>query len=336
MKERYILTIIIILLISILTGCEDELNPININCNENLDQCNTLIINDSLKFIGLANVEAISSSGTEILIGSERSEKGQLINNNGEILWEYTLPEFRATESAAISIEQGIVIVGVQSSSVFAFNIDGELLWTDNDFEGEITVNTSKDGRIICAVSNRNNLLRCYSPQGNIIAEHTYNGRDWTGHAIIVQENPLRYFIGTNSDIIILDENGDEVGFNNVIEGNSIIDLEVVSECNEYIVSYSTFNSHNISFYEYPDKLKWTYSDLNSFAYTDVDKNNNIHITSGDTYIQLDKYGNVIYTMTDRGGSEIKVSHTGETVVTNRFLGSLNNENNIYNFICTE
>jgi len=335
MKEKNVFVLIILLLI-ILFGCDDDLNSININCVENLEQCNSIILNDSLNLIGLASVEAVSSSGNEILIGSEVSETGGFININGEILWEYTLPEFRATQSAAISIEQGIVIIGVQSSSVLAFNLNGELLWNDDDIEGEITVNTSEDGKIICAVSNRNNILRCYNPKGNIISEYTFNGRGWNGQNIIIQTNPIRYFIQTNSDIIILNEDGDEVGYNNVIDGNSIIDLEVLSGCNEYIVSYSTLNSHNISLYEYPDKLKWTYSDLNFFAFTDIDKNNNIHITSGDTYIKLDKDGNLINTMTDRGGSEIKVSYSGETVVTGRFLGELYYESNIYNFICTE
>lgn len=332
------IVVLIVFYYFLLSSCSDDAESIPIFCENELADCNELALNNSLNFNIQNSISAVSSCGTRILFGSGFTNKVVLTDENRNELWEYTLPEFINTQTAEIIVEQGIIIIGGQSSILFALSMEGELLWSPDEIIGQMTVASSRDGNMLCVVTHRTDVLRCFNLEGKNIDSHIFDDREWSAWGLKIHDDPLQYFIRTNSDIIILDEDGEEIGFNDVVDGNSLVDLEILSSGNEYVVSYISSGEFLISLYEFPNRLKWTYSDLNSFSFVDIDDKDKIHITNADgTYKQLDKDGVLVNTFPNNGGTSIHVSKNAKTVAIGRLLDTNGEfENTIYEFSCKE
>jgi len=255
---------------------------------------------------------AISPEGNYILVGNDRQNSITFAESTGNILWEYELPHDCEMESSAISKNGEIIVVGGQSSYIFVFSKDGDLLWKKN-VKGEISVDITDAGdKIFAAAINK---LLCYNRYGNLIWSKDIDTRRWAIWQISVSINGETILLKTNSDIIICNNNGNETHFFDIAPGNSLSGASLDLYGNKFIVCYkSSTSDHYISLYSLSDGLLWN-KKVNNHGEVSIDIFDNffISIRNDGDYI-LNKNGDVVASSTN-GGINHAISNNGKIVI---------------------
>ena len=259
---------------------------------------------------------AISPDGDYVVVGDEDQNIVTFAKSTGKILWTYALPD--PVESASISNNGSLVVIGVQKNYVVCIAKNGTLIW-QNEVNGEVPIAMTDTGNKIYAFDNYLDKLICFQNDGSILWEKLINTSGWTVWKISVSSNGDTIMLKTNSDIIICDDLGSFYKFYDVIEGNYLADSSLSPDGTKCVVSYADGNSKKVALIDLRLGTLWTKTVEPYSPGVEIDNQYNVYatVTDYDNYL-WDVNGTLIRTWPN-GGSNIEIDNEGYRCIIGAF-----------------
>lgn len=265
---------------------------------------------------------AISPDGTYVLVGDENQSVVTFASSDGKIIWSRPLSEGVEMESGAIASEGSLVVVGGQGSTVFAFSKEGSPLW-QADLGGELQVAVTDAGDKVFAAGQVKDSkgayhfgLSAYDHDGHNLWSQYISTRGWSVWGISTTPDGSRILLQTNSDILMFDDKGQEIGWFDVVEGNSIVSASLSSDGRQFAVSYGDQNTYYVALYSVASGQTWLWRrTVENYAGVDIGGRGLVFATTrGGNNYAWDNKGNGLATWRN-GGLNIDVARDGQTCV---------------------
>ena len=263
------------------------------------------------------NKVAISGNGKYVAFGSEGINSIIFAQTDGKTLWKNELPDdnspydkIATTESIAISENGELVVVGSQQLSLVAFSKEGKMLWRKAMELGEWQV-TIVDDKVYAAAGN--NLL-CFTTESQLLWEKQINVRQETIWGICVAKNDKRIFLQTNSDVIVLDQNGVEQKFFDIVKGNHLISMGVSSDGTHFAALFTENNTLFVALYNVKRSEEIWRDVVHGYGSVAVDDYYRV-LYSGNRNCLWDAKGQVLC-LWGSGANSLDISDDGKYIVT--------------------
>lgn len=232
----------------------------------------------------------ISPNGEKLLSGGDRINQIYFRNKNGKELWSHTFNDSTKLESAALSKDGKYIAIGAQKGFVSLFNKKGKELWRKK-VKGEVQVAITQNGNKILAIGSSGHILYCYSTEGDLIFSKRINNRNWGTWSLSITPNANRILVGTNSDIIILNQNGTVLNHYDIVQGNHIA-RGTLSPDGKYFAYFMSeldektkIVKHLVVCSDINNNIQWkTITYYPSFQF---DRNNNLYIGSRTSALRI-------------------------------------------------
>lgn len=266
-----------------------------------------------------------SPNGSFILTGSERFSNVNFRNKKGKIIWSRELDDSLELESAAISKNGKFISIGAQRGLVYLFNKSGKELWRKK-VKGEVQVAITDKGDRIFAMGSSGHILYCYNRKGKLLFSRQINNRNWGTWSLSITPDADRILIGTNSDVILLNGNGQVLKHYDIVLGNRLA-RATISPNGKYFAHHLFIekNKHQVVCSDINNNVLWKKNI--GYAWFRFDNQNNLYVSSrhGNTRIYNIK-GNLIGSLKSPETFCVDVSQSGD------ILYSITRGNlNIYN-----
>lgn len=220
-----------------------------------------------------------SPEGNYLLTGSDKFTGISFRNNKGDILWENKLQETLELESASISKNGKYVAVGVQKGFAFLFSKSGTLLWKKR-IKGEVQIQITDKGDRIYTIGSSGKVLHCFDNNGDLLFSKNINHRNWGAWTLSITPDADRVLIGTNSDIIIMNRNGQVLHHYDIVLGNKLA-RGTISPDGKYFAHHTTSNKknhHRVVCRDIDNNLLW--QKPIGYAHFKFDTLNNLYVSS--------------------------------------------------------
>jgi hypothetical protein len=254
---------------------------------------------------------AISPDGMYVLVGDEQQNVVTFAKSDGTILWQRPLPEGESMESGAITPNGSLIVVGSQHGKVFAFSGEGKSLWQAN-LSGELQVAVTDTGEKVFAAGQSS--LSAYDSNGRVLWSQKISTREWAIWGISTTPDGSCILLITNSDILILDGKGQELGWFDVVSGNSLVSASLSYDGKQFAVGFVDKNTNYVALHSVASGQIWRQA-VENYADVGLDDRGFVFATteSGKSYV-WDNKGNLLVSWPN-GGIKIGVARDGKTCI---------------------
>jgi hypothetical protein len=167
----------------------------------------------------------------------------------------------------------------------------------------EVNVAMTEAGDKSYAVSY--DTLHCYNASGDKLWENTVNVHGWYIWGISTTPSGDRILLETNSDVILCDEWGNEIGFFDVVSGNHLVDADISDDGRQFIVSFSEeidgTKTYHVALYSVDHGERWKRA-VDYYGSVRIDADGRVFCTAryGSNYL-WDNAGNLLLDWADGG-----------------------------------
>lgn len=227
-----------------------------------------------------AYLTAISSDGYFAALASEGNDTVTIYKaREGTIFGSYSVPVDAGVESMCFSDNGKYLYIGTQNKGIICINSAGVHQWSFSEatFPGEVNVHKPNDANVLY-IAARQYFKRLDLNTMAITTDVAIDARTWSIWDIDSSNDGSVVMLKTNSDVILVNPDGVEIGFFDICDGNNLTSCDLSPDGTRFAASFydSALSKRMVASYKVATGMHWS-AEISSYGMVVMDENYNTY-----------------------------------------------------------